>query len=107
MTNEDNRCSKRLVLCMGCSHEFLSHTRWPRCSECGSSKVLNVKEIQEKYDILKLRADVNKYMNAKEVEVQEYKDHSEMLKRGYNYLKDETDRLAKEVEQLKLALAVK
>ena len=46
-------------------------------------------------------------MNAKEVEVQEYKDHSEMLKRGYNYLKDETDRLAKEVEQLKLALAVK
>lgn len=49
-----------IVLCMKCRHSFITKVATPRCSKCGSSKIVNATEAPRLYagkDVAKLRME--------------------------------------------------
>ena len=96
------RTKRRMVMCLKCGHEWMSHAERPNCSECGSYQVLNTKDAPEKYDILKLRADTNRRLNEFSQEITETRLDIKQLVNGLNYLHGEITKSQKELSELKM-----
>ena len=52
--------TRRPVFCMNCAHEFISQVINPHCSKCGSSQVVDSKEVSFDQSATRLRTELKK-----------------------------------------------